>query len=104
MKEIGKATKEEITAFKAKHGEVHEVKSVKDNETHYTYVKKPDLTVISAAAKYADSDPVQSGTIMFNTTRIGGSEAVVEDAEMKLGVIQYIGQIFKVVEAEGKKL
>ncbi len=104
MKEIGKATKAEITAFKAKYGEVHEIKSVKNGKTHYTYVRKPDLNIISAAAKYADSDPVQSGTIMLNSTRIGGSEAVLDDAEMKLGVIQYIGQIFKVVEAEGKKL
>jgi len=104
MKLIGKATKEQIVSFKAKHGEVHEIKSVKNDETHFTYVKKPDLNVISAAAKYAESDPVESGTIMFNSTRIGGSDAVLEDAEMKLGVIQYIGQIFKVVEAEGKKL
>lgn len=104
MKKIGEATKEEIIAFKAKYGEVHEVKSVKDGETHFTYVKKPDLSIISAAAKYADSDPVQSGVIMFNSTRIGGSEAILEDAEMKLGVIQYVGKIFKVVEAEGKKL
>lgn len=104
MKEIGKATAEEIIAFKAKYGEVHEIKSVRDDETHYTYVRKPDLTIISASAKHAESDPIYSGTLMFNSTRIGGSETVVEDAEMKLGVIAYIGQIFKVVEAEGKKL
>lgn len=104
MKNIGKATAAQISEFKAKHDEVHEIKSKKGNETHYTYVKKPDLEIISAAAKYADSDPVYSGTLMFNSTRIGGSEAVIEDAEMKLGVIQYIGNIFKVVEAEGKKL
>lgn len=104
MKEVGKATKEEITAFKAKYGEVHEVKSVKDGEVHYTYVRKPDLAILSAAAKYADSDPIQSGTIMLNSTRIGGSDAVLDDAEMKIGVIQYVGTIFKVVEAEGKKL
>lgn len=104
MKEIGKATAAEIKSFKAKYGEVHEVVSVKEGEKHFTYVKKPDLNIISASAKYAESDPVQSGTIMFNSTRIGGSDVVIEDAELKLGVIQYIGKIFKVVEAEGKKL
>ena len=104
MKEVGKATLDEIKAYKAKYGEVHEIKSVRDNETHYTYVKKPTLEHISASAKYAESDPVHSGVLMFNSTRIGGSEEVSENSEMKLGVIQYIAQIFKVVEAEGKKL
>lgn len=104
MENIGKLTASEITALKAKYGEIHEVKSVRENQTHYTYVKKPDLDIISAAAKHAESDPVYSGTLMFNSTRIGGSEAVADDAEMKLGVIQYIGQIFKIVEAQGKKL
>jgi hypothetical protein len=104
MENIGKATTAEITALKAKHGEIHEVTSVKDGETHYTYVKKPDLAIISAAAAYAESDPVKSGEVMFNSTRVAGSEIIVTDAEMKLGVIKYIGSIFKVVEAAGKKL
>tara|TARA_B110000285_G_C14933559_1_gene518461 strand:+ start:321 stop:635 length:315 start_codon:yes stop_codon:yes gene_type:complete len=104
MENIGKATAVEITALKAKHGEVHEVTSVKYGITHFTYVKKPDLEIISAAAAYAESDPIKSGEIMFNSTRIAGSEVVVTDAEMKLGVIKYIGSIFKVVEAAGKKL
>ncbi|PIX07088.1 MAG: hypothetical protein COZ76_05385 [Flavobacteriales bacterium CG_4_8_14_3_um_filter_35_10] len=104
MAEIGKASKEEIVALKAKYSEVYEIKSVRDDDVHYTYVKKPDLNIISAAAKYAESDPVQSGMIMFNSTRIAGSDAVVNDSEMVLGVIQYIGKLFKVIEAEGKKL
>lgn len=104
MENIGKASEAEIKALKAKYGEVHEVTSVKDDETHFTYVKKPDLAIISAAAAYAESDPIKSGEIMFNSTRIAGSEVVIDDAELKLGVIKYIGTIFKVVEAAGKKL
>lgn len=104
MEKLGKATAAEITDLKAKHGELHEVISVKDGVTHFTYVKKPDLAIISAAAAYAESDPVKSGEIMFNSTRVAGSEEVINDAELKLGVVKYIGGIFKVVEAEGKKL
>jgi hypothetical protein len=104
MENKGKATAEEIKALKAKHGEIHEVISEKEGVKHYTYVKKPDLAIISAAASYAESDPVKSGEIMFNSTRVAGSDEVITDAEMKLGVIQYIGGIFKIVEAQGKKL
>lgn len=104
MADIGKLNATEIKALKAKYGEVHLTKSVKGANTHYTYIKKPDLTIIAAAAKYAEDDPVKSGVIMFNSTRVGGSDEVLTDDEMKLGVIGYVGSIFKAVEAEGKKL
>lgn len=104
MKNIGQASATEITALKAKHGEVYEATSIKEDKKHFTYVKKPDLQVISAAAAYAESDPIKSGEVMFNSTRVAGSEEVVEDAELKLGVIKYIGTLFQIVEAAGKKL
>jgi hypothetical protein len=104
MENIGKATAQEIKDLKAKHGEIHEITSKKEGKTHFTYVKKPDLAIISAAAAYAEADPVKSGEVMFNSTRVAGSDEVTTDGEMKLGVIAYIGSIFKIVEAEGKKL
>ncbi len=104
MADIGKLTSDKINALKAKHGEIHEVKSVKDGNTHFTYVKKPNLDIISAAAKYAEDDPVKSGLIMFESTRVGGSEEVIADDELKTGVMKYVGTLFKTVEAKGKKL
>ena len=104
MKDIGKLTAGEIAILKQKHGEIHEVKSVKDGATHFSYVKKPDINIISATASDIESDPIGSLVVMFNSTWIGGSDAVKSDDEMKLGVAKYVSVLFKIVEAEGKKL
>jgi hypothetical protein len=104
MADIGKLTSDQINALKAKHKDVYVTKSIKDGDTHFTYVKKPDLNIISAAAKYAETDPVKSGLVMLKSTRIGGSDEVLVDDEMKMGVMAYVGTLFKAVEVQGKKL
>ena len=100
----GKATQQQIDDWKAKYDEIYEAVSLINDKQHATYLRKPDLDVISAAAKYAESDPVKSGIIMLNSIRIGGSDAPMNNDEAKMGLMAYAGKLFKVIEAEGKKL
>lgn len=104
-KEIGKATAEQIKQWKAQYNEVYVFTSVDDNgDIHYTYVKKPNLNIISAAAKYAVDDPIKSGEVMFNSIRLGGSEKVSEDTPMMLGIFEKIGELTKKAQTSLGKL
>jgi len=105
QKIVGEASDAQIKKWKSQTSEVHEIR-VKDEEEniHVCYVKKPDLDIIGASAKHAESDPVLSLLIMFNSTWLGGSEKIQTDDEMKLSAMKSIKTIFKVREAEIKKL
>jgi len=105
MSNIGKLDKKEIDRLKSKHGSVYCIK-VDDDEgnVHHCYVRKPDLNVISAAAKYAESDPIKSGLIMYNSVKLETTEGIEADDEMKMAVIAKIGGIFKIRAAELEKL
>ncbi len=104
----GKVNKTQIDQWKALPENVQGIHycMTKDRsgKKHITYIKKPSLHEIGAAAKFAETDPVKSGKIMFDLCRLGGSEKVLHDDEMKSGVMQYLGGLFKVAEAEGNEL
>jgi len=102
---IGRLSAKEIEALKSEHKDVYEITVADDDgNVHHAYVKKPNLTVISGAARYAESDPVKSGMLMYKAVRLSGSDAIEQDDELKMSVIAQVGQIFKIREAELKKL
>ena len=103
---IGALSQEEINSLKAKYPQgVFAIEVIDDEgKTHITYVKKPDIEALQVASKYAQTDPVKSGLLMFNTCRLGGSDFIVNDDESKLGVIAELGKLFKAKEATVKKL
>lgn len=103
---IGAATEQQIAAWKTKYpsGVWAITTTDDDGNAHVTYVRKPDIQVLGAAAKYAESDPVKSGEIMFNSLRLGGSESVETDAPMLMAAVGKIGELFKLKEADIKKL
>lgn len=105
MQEIGKLEQQEIDRLKSIHAELYCIK-VKDDDgnTHLAYCKKPNLEVISAAAKHAQTDPVKSGLIMYNSCVLEASNGIATQDDLKMSVIGKIGQIFKVREAELEKL
>lgn len=105
MAEIGKATEAQIEVWKNKYKDIYEyVQEDNDGNQHYTYCRKPNLTDISFAARFAEADPIKSSLSMFTNCRLGGSEFVVENDEFKQGIIKRISKLFKAVEAEEKKL
>jgi hypothetical protein len=104
-KEVGKLEQAEIDNLKSQHGHLYQIKVQDDQgDTHYCFVKKPTLAVIGGAASYAQTDPIKSGMLMYNTLKVKSTDGIENDDEMKLAVIGKIGEIFKVREAELEKL
>jgi len=103
---IGAASEDQIQAWKKKYPKGIFALEVEDDQgdTHITYVRKPDRKALSAAAIYAESDPIRSGETLFNTLRLGGSPKVIEDDELCLSVTAQIGNLFKLKQVEVKKL
>jgi hypothetical protein len=96
-----------INALKTQKGVkyIHEVITVDDdNETHATYFLKPSLDQLQMLADYAKKSEEMDGLkILFNTCRVGGSEAVLTDDEMKASAYKALAQLFKRREAVVKK-
>jgi len=103
---MNKITEAQIKKWKAKYGEVYAIEVKMDDEGTIAtgYFKKPDLNIISAAAKFAEVDPIKSGTVMLENCWLGGDEDIKLNDEAKLAAIKKLGEIFKVKEAEVKKL
>jgi len=104
MKRVGEVNKVQIDKWKTSGVEVNEISVVGDKTIHVCYVKKPDMDILSAAAKCADEDPVKSGLIMFNSVWLGGDKDIQNDDELKMAAMQQIGSLFKQREASVKKL
>lgn len=102
---MAEITEAQIKKWKAKYGDVFAISVKLNNKEKATgYFKKPDLNIIAAAAKFAETDPIKSGTVMLENCWLGGDEIIKQDDEAKLGVIKRLGELFKVKEAEVKKL
>lgn len=97
---------QKIKQWKEKYGVVHQIDVPLEDESQVAtaYFRKPDLQLISAAAKFSESDPIKSGNILFENCWLGGDELVKSDDEARLSAIQALGQIFKVRTAAIKKL
>ncbi|WP_269222007.1 hypothetical protein [Flavobacterium sp. IMCC34518] len=104
---IGYLSDAEMTDLKAKKGTkyIHEVITIDDDEqTHATYFLKPNLDQLQMLADYAKKSEEMDGLkVLFNTCRVGGSEAVLVDDEMKASAYKALAQLFKRREAVVKK-
>lgn len=98
--------KAQIQQWQVRWGEVHEIEVVIDDEgnTAKGYIRKPDFDVLAASVKFADSDPLKSGTILLESCWLGGDEIIKTDGEAKLAAIKAIGSLIKIREARIKKL
>lgn len=94
-------TPEDIAAWKAKHGDgqVKEFTVPLDDDNKRSavgYFSKPDLKTIGAAGKFAESDPIRSGMILFDSCFLGGDAEFRENDEVKMSAIQALNRWFKV--------
>lgn len=103
----GGITTTQLNEWKAKYGTVAQVK-VPTNDEHtehvYCYFKKPSLDIIGAAAKFAETDPVKSGNILFESCYLGGDPEVKEIDECRMSAMQALSGLFKVRVSEVKNL
>ena len=104
---IGYLNDDQLNALKAQKATkyIHEVITVDDDEQlHATYFVKPRLDHLQVLADYAKKDQEMAGlAILFNTCRVGGSEEVLVDDEMKASAYKALAQLFKRREAIVKK-
>jgi len=102
----GGVTQAQIAAWKKEHGDVYRI-SVPgaDNDGVATgYFKKPNLAIIGAASKYATSDPMKFGEIVFNGCWLGGDPEMQHDEETKASCMGKLSEMFKIREAQLEKL
>lgn len=106
-KPIGYLEDAEFEALKVqtKQKNLHEIETEDDEgEKHVTYVKKPSLDNLQMLADYAKKNQEIKGLeVLFNTCRVGGSNAVLEDDEMRIAAMRVLAAIFKRREAVVKK-
>jgi len=104
-KPIGKATAAQIKEWKAKHPDVRLLlQTDEDDNEHYTYIRKPKIEDSSFAATVGDGDGVKIGLAIVNAVRLGGSDAVMEDDQLKQGIMRSVLSLIKPIQAEITKL
>lgn len=105
---MDKVTAAQIKQWKSKYGDVYQIDTPLDDEKKEiatAYFRKPDLKVIGAAQKFAESEPLKAGQIMYTNCFLGGDKEIFEhNDEAKLSAIQQLGQLFKVRQSDIKKL
>lgn len=53
-----------------------------EGETLFFWLKKPDMTVLSAVAALADNDPIQAGQVMFRSCLVNGEVDYADDVDV----------------------
>lgn len=99
-------TETQFNEWKARYGFVYEF-AIPINDTGdkvYGYFRKPDLSIIAAATKFAESDPIKSGEVMFDNCFLGGDPIIKSNDECKLSAIQSLSNLFQIRAAEIKNL
>ena len=100
LRKAGKATPEQIAAWKQEHGEVHEV----EVEDHFCYLKNPSRKVLGYASTAGKQNPIKFNEIMLAGCWVGGDEKMKTDDSLFLAVGSVLQELVQVKEATIKKL
>lgn len=93
------ATEKQIADWKKKHGEVYKV--TVDGKS--CYLHKPDRKTL-AYVSTAKDNPIRMSELMLNNCWIDGDEEIKTDDALFLGVIQQMGALISIKQAELVKL
>lgn len=74
------------------------------NQKAAAYFKKPGIDVISAAARFMESDPLKGANVIFESCWLGGDEVIKEDDEARLSCMQSLGKLVTIRTSTIKKL
>lgn len=100
-------TEEVIKTLKKKHGTVFLIEVDPEDagdEPIELIFKKPDRATLSAAAKFAQSDPIKSGEIVLQNCLVYGPAEALQDMSVFQAVSQQFEEITKARQARLKKL
>lgn len=90
----------QIAAWKKKHGDVFRYSAGEKS----CYLKKPDRSVLSAAAVIGKNDPLKYNEILLANCFLGGDEEIKTDDGLFLGISQKLAELVEIKEGELKKL
>lgn len=91
----------QITAWKAEHGEIFYFKLGNNKEC---FLKKPDLKIISYAAQAAQADPMNYNKVILAECWLAGHEEIKTEPGLFLSISQKIEGMVGIVEVEMVKL
>lgn len=89
-----------IDAWKAKHGDVFEIR-VDDKRC---YLKRPDRKTLSYASAVGTKDPLRFNEILLNNCWLDGDEEIKTNDSLFLSVSQKLAELIEIKEAEIVKL
>lgn len=93
------ATEKQIADWKKKHGEVYKV--TVDGKS--CYLHKPDRKTLAYVSTVKDN-PIRMSELMLNNCWIDGDEEIKTDDALFLGVVQQMGALISIKQAELVKL
>ena len=93
------ATEKQIADWKKKHGEVYKVTVDGKN----CYLHKPDRKTLAYVSTAKDT-PIRMSELMLNNCWIDGDEEIKTDDALFLGVVQQMGALISIKQAELVKL
>lgn len=91
---------EQVRELVRKHGTVYPVSVRKDEVTYTGLFKKPTLSIMSAAASAAGSDPLRSGEVLYKNCKLVADPEMDTDEEVHLAAIGGVNRLFRLLEAE----
>ncbi|MDR1120039.1 MAG: hypothetical protein LBM08_03900 [Dysgonamonadaceae bacterium] len=94
------ANKEQIDAWKAKHGEVFRIQV----EGKACYLKKPGRKTLGYASLAGKENPLKFNEILLNDCWLDGDEVIKTDDTLFLSVSSKLSELIEVKEAELEKL
>lgn len=81
--DYGNLTEEGFLKLQKQHGKLSLITvGDSDEEKIYFWFKKPDIKTLSAAARFQESDPVQSAHVFFKNCLVHGDVALADDPDI----------------------
>lgn len=97
-----KATKEQISEWKKKFGDIYEYST--DDGEHICYLHRPSRVTLSRAGSASATDPLKYSEILIADCWIAGDEVIKADDAYFLGLSKMLGELVEIKEGTLKKL
>lgn len=105
LEKIGGLTRPEINALKKQHNtkNVFLITVKLGSEQLFFWLKKPDMTVLSAFVSMAEKDPVAANQMMFKDCLIKGEESYANDPSVFVAISKQLNDIVEAAESTMEK-
>ena len=96
----------DIEALKKEHGEIHYIELATDTPGQMVggIFKKPNIKVLTAVSKTAETDKVGAALVMYNMTKVLVDPEIEKSEELKMSATEAVAELFKKYTYTAKKL